>query len=276
MNKSRILTFLSTSAAVFAFAGGAAFAAADGGDPVAVVYGTYNPTCTKFTDDITVNFFGYTSAGTFGKVYSTTISRSSNNWASGATLTTLAAPVAKPVTVGSVSYTKGVTPRGAVLYSVGGSEPTAVDYSSNAGLIVGATTAVWDVDSMVTADDTGLAEDMSFGFGAGGTFPTIPTDLFDTVGESNTLVLNYIIPYAASCLDVDHGECTLTIGVQQGSTKYPGAAVYHNSCDDGYSGSNFGGSTLACGTAGSCGDIQASVQGAAPSQSTTPNYANAN
>lgn len=274
MNKSRILTFLSTSAAVFAFAGGAAFGAADDGGSAAVVYGTYNPTCTKFTDDITVNFFGYTSTGTFDKVYSTSISRSSNNWASGATLTTLAAPVAESITVGSVSYTNGVTPRGAVLYSVGGAEPTAALYSSNAGLIVGATTAVWDVDSMVTTDKTGLAEDMSFGFGAGATFPTIPANLFDTVGESNTLVLNYIIPYAASCLDVAHGECTLTIGVEQGSIKYPGAAVYHNSCDDGYSGSNFGGNTLACGAAGSCGNIKATVQGASASQSTTPNYAN--
>lgn len=275
MNKSRILTFLSTSAAVFAFAGGAAFAAADDGGSAAVVYGTYNPTCTKFTDDISVNFFGYTSAGTFDKVYSTTISRSSNNWASGATLTTLTAPVISSVTVGGVNYKKGLTPRGAVLYSVGGAaEPTATLYSSNAGLIVGATTAVWDVDSMVTTDNTGFVEDMSFGFGAGGDFPDIPANLFDEVGESNSLVLNYIIPYAASCLDVENGECTLTIGVQQGSIKYPGAAVYHNSCDAGYSGSNFGSNTLQCGTAGSCGDIQASIQEAAGSQSTTPNYAN--
>lgn len=275
MNKSRILTFLSTSAAVFAFAGGAAFGAADDGGSAAVVYGTYNPKCTKFTDDIDVKFFGYKSDGTFGEVYSTTINRASNDWASGTTLTTITAPVINSVTVGGVSYAKGLTPRGAVLYSAGAAaEPTADLYSSNTGLIVGATTAVWDVESMVTADDTGFVEAMSFGFGAGGDFPDIPDTLFDEVGESNSLVLNYIIPYAASCLDVANGECTLTIGVQQGSIKYPGAAVYHNSCDAGYSGSNFGTNALQCGTAGSCGNIQASIQEAAGSQSTTPNYAN--
>ena len=274
----KLLTFAGVSALALITAAPDAFAAATT-DPR---YGVYNPTCDELSGSITVRFWGLVpgsngAAATIDELYTTTITdATAPAWGTTTTIAELKAQIANPTKVGAVTYANGLTPRGAVLYSVGQSSPAVTLYTANEGLLVTKTTDEWSPATMIGSDTIAdnLVNTFSFGLGDGAAFPKITQTNVKTIkNKANDVVINYIIAYAANCIQPTGGECVLTI---EGEGN--GGAYYYNECDSGYVGTEFGDKNLLCSTASGaakCGNISTQVKKVATQKSDTPEWVTA-
>lgn len=273
----KLLTFAGVSALALITAAPDAFAAED------KQYGVYNPTCGQLGGDITVKIWGLKAgtngaAATISQLYSTTISDAATPaWGTTTTIANIQKKITESIKVGTTTYSSGLTPRGAVLYSVGQSSPAVTLYTTNEGLLVTKTTDVWSPATMIGTDtiSDNLVNKFSFGLGTGAAFPTITqTDVKTIKNKANDVVINYIIAYAASCIQPTGGECILSI---QGTGN--GGAYYKNSCDSGFIATSFGDSNLVCSTASGaakCGSISTQVKTVATQESDAPSWVAAN
>ena len=245
-------------------------------------YGVYNPTCGELGGNITVKFWGLQAgsngaAATITPLYTTTITDAATPaWGTTTTISSLQGKITSSIKVGTATYSSGLTPRGAVLYSVGQSSPTVTLYTDNEGLLVTKTTDEWSPATMIGTDTIldNLVTKFSFGLGTGAAFPTITqTDVKTIKNKANDVVINYIIAYAASCIKPTGGDCVLSI---EGEEK--GGAYYKNSCNSGYVGTKFGDSNLVCSTdssAAKCGSISTQVKKVATQESDAPSWVTA-
>lgn len=274
----KLLTFAGVSALALITAAPNAFAAATT-DPK---YGVYNPTCAELSGSITVKFWGLKpgsngAAATIDELYTTTITDAATPaWGTSLTIAELKAEIANSIKVGSATYANGLTPRGAVLYSVGQSSPAVTLYTTNEGLLVTKTTDEWSPATMIGSDTIAdnLVNTFSFGLGDGAAFPAVTQTNVKTIkNKANDVVINYIIAYAASCIQPTGGTCVLSIEGEES-----GGAYYKNTCFSGYVGTKFGDGNLVCSTengAEKCGNISTQVKQAALQKSDAPKWVTA-
>lgn len=270
----KLLTFAGVSALALITAAPDAFAAS-----TTKKYGAYNPQCSTMSGAIQVKFWGLKpgsngAAATISELYSTTISDAQTPaWGTSLTLDNLKAKITSSIKIGTSTYSSGLTPRGAVLYSLGDSQPNVSLYADNEGLLVTKTTSTWSPATMIGTNAIGsaLVDTFSFGLGTSAAFPAVTQANIKTIKEeSNNTVINYVIAYAASCVQPTNGTCTLTI---KGNGN--GGAHYYNECFSGYNGSGFGDGVLMCSTAAGatkCGNITTVVKKSALQKSDTPEW----
>lgn len=257
MKKLRIFAGVSTLALVVA--GTNAFGAATNATDA---YGVYDPECEVLGGDINVVFYGFVpSTGVFDKVASTTINADTSAWGTNLNLDTLSAKINDSITVNGIKYSTGLTPRGAILYSIGGAVPTESIYTEHPALIVSKTTSDWNPANMIGTDESGLSNILSFGFGPDGGFPAVTSTNVFAIKLNNTNTIHYVLAYAANCVAPTGSVCSLTI-------KGVGGAYYRNSCNAGYKRKSFGDMTPMC--ANKCADVSTHITKGAYQESKTP------
>lgn len=246
MKKLRIFAGVSTLALVVA--GTNAFGAATNATDA---YGVYSPVCDVLGGDINVVFYGFLpSTGVFDKVASTTINSDTSAWGTDLNLATLSAKINGSITVNGTRYSAGLTPRGAILYSIGGAVPTESVYAEHPALIVSKTTSDWNPANMIGTDESRLSNILSFGFGPDGGFPAVNSENIFSIKSNNTTTIHYVLAYAANCVAPTGSVCSLTI-------KGIGGAYYKNSCTAGYKRKSFGDMTPMC--ANKCADVNTHI-----------------